>query len=190
MQKLKQKTSNNLNLVNYQYFLKNNSLKKNKIKLKQNLFQNDVFFKNKDLINVEFNKFKNYFLPLSKGKKITYTIQTQYENNSLLNYNFNYNILYYFTKLFFLKKKNKIKGKIINYKKKNIIISIFGLIFVMKQKNLFKNKRIFYSKKKNINKKKHIISLYKLRYLNFKIEKNFLSRRAYVQEIIDKKKIT
>lgn len=204
MKKLRQKQVDNFNLIDYQYFLKNNNLKQNKSKLKQNLFQSSIFLKNKNLINIEISKYENYFLPLkNKQKKVIYTIQTQYNNNFLFNYNFNYNLLYYFTKLFLNKKKinykkkinkiekiNKIKGRIVNNKIKGVSISVFGLVFLMKLKNLHKSRRIFYKKKKKLRIK---IAYYMCKYLNFKIEKklknkNILSRKTYVEEIIKRKK--
>ena len=195
MQKIKQKKINNL--LNYQHFLKNNSLKQKKIQLKQNLFENFIISKNQDFFSIDLNKKENYFLPKDKfnikKKSIIYTIQTKYENHFLLNSNLNYNLLYYFTKLIFknsIKKNNfKIKGRILNSKKKNISISFFGIIFQMKSKNLHKYRKTFFGKKFKLKKQ---VLRYKMKYLNFKIEnhlkKSILSRKAYVQEIIEKQK--
>ena len=199
MQKLKQKKINHFNLLDYKPFLKNNNLKKNKFKLKKNLFENSIFLKDTDLIWIELNKSKSIFLPNFnlnlKQNSILYTIQTQYENHFLFNYSLNYPILYYFTKLIFQNylKKKRIKGRMIkisNYKKKEFFISFFGLILKMKLKNAHKNKRFFKGRKKKIQRN---FSSYKLKYLNFNIDQNFfkksiLSRKTYVQEIIEKEK--
>jgi hypothetical protein len=194
MQKIQIKKINQL--LNYQPFLKNNNLKKNKYKLKNILFENEILLKKNGLNLIELNNYENSLLPSLKGFKnhIVYTIQTQYENYLLFNYTFNYNLLYYFSKIFFKKniKENKkiIKARILGKKKKKILISIFGLIIKIKLKKLHKNKKIFYGSKLKSTK---IISFYKLKYLNFKIDtdlnqKSSLSRKLYVQEVNEEKK--
>lgn len=195
MQKIQTKKINQL--LNYQHFLKNNNLKKNKYKLKNILFENEILFNKNGLNLIELNNYENILLPSWKGFKnhIVYSIQTQYENYLLFNYTFNYNLLYYFSKIFFKKniKENQkiIKARILGRKnKKYFLISIFGLIIKIKLKKLHKKKKIFYSSKLKSTK---IISFYKLKYLNFKIDtdlnqKSSLSRKLYVKEINENKK--
>jgi hypothetical protein len=194
MQKIQTKKINQL--LNYQHFLKNNNLKKNKYKLKNILFENEILFNKNGLNLIELNNYENILLPSLKGFKnhIVYTIRTHYENHLLFNYTFNYNLLYYFSKILFKKniKENQkiIKARIIGRKKKRILISIFGLIIKIKSKKLHKNRRMFYGSKLKSTK---IISFYKLKYLNFKIDtdlnnKSSLSRKLYVKEINEKKK--
>jgi hypothetical protein len=194
MYKIKKKKKNTL--VQYQDFLKNNDLKKKKFKLKNILFENEILLKKKGMNIIELKK-KNIFIPISLPlKRIIYTIQTQYQEHFLLNYHFNFNLLYYFSKIMFknnVKENLKtIKARIIGGNRKGILIAIFGLIFTIKPKQLHKNRRIFYKSKLKSTK---IISFYKLKYLNFKIEKNnplykksILSRKLYVKEINEKKK--
>jgi hypothetical protein len=216
MQKLKKKKINNL--VNYQQFLKNNSLKKKKFKLKNILFENQILYNNLNLESyvIEFNHYENIYLPftLIKIDEIS-TIKMKYENVFLFNYDLTYNILYQFNKIMFQnilkKKKNSIQGRILggNWNNKKIFISILGFIFDMKsfnlnnalkyKKNFFfnkNNKKGFYKKKKNINMIK-LINCYKLKYLNFKIndlntlkkKKKEFSRISYIQTTIQKQKI-
>jgi hypothetical protein len=84
-----------------------------------------------------------------------------------------------------------IKARVLGRRKKRILISIFGLIIKIKSKKLNKNKRMFYgSKLKSVK----MISFYKLKYLNFKIEtdlnqKSSLSRKLYVKEMNEKSNI-
>lgn len=195
MKKLKEKNNNLNNLLDYKHFLKNNNLKNNKFQKK--LFTNSIFLESDESILIEFNKYKNLFLPIASlidlntiKEKIIYTIQNRYKDNFLFNYNFNYNTLLYFSKLIYSNlKQNKIKGRIMNKNRKKSFVSIFGYIFSIKLKNLHKNKRIFYgSKFKSIKR----LNSFKLRSINFNLEKNwkkksFLSRKTYVQEIIEKK---
>jgi hypothetical protein len=216
MQKLKKKKINNL--VNYQQFLKNNSLKKKKFKLKNILFENQILYNNLNLESyvIEFNHYENIYLPftLIKIDEIS-TIKMKYENVFLFNYDLTYNILYQFNKIMFQnilkKKKNSIQGRILggNWNNKKIFISILGFIFDMKsfnlnnalkyKKNFFfnkNNKKGFYKKKKNINMIK-LINCYKLKYLNFQIndlntlkkKKKEFSRISYIQTTIQKQKI-
>jgi len=216
MQKLKKQKINNL--LNYQHFLKNNYLKKNKFKLKNILFENQILYKNLDSNIIEFNNYENIYLPftLIKINEIS-TIEIQYENQILFNYDLNYNILYHFNKVMFQnileKKNNIIKGRLLggNWNNKKIFISILGIIFSMKPLNLnnalnYKknfyfnkyNKKRFYNKKR-INSTK-LINCYKLKYINFKInitnnldflkkQKKIFSRLSYIQEIIQNQKI-
>ena len=229
------------NLLNYQNFLKNNSLKKKNFKLKNILFENQILYKNEDLKIIELKNSENIEIPITvlDFNQIN-TIQASYRNQLLFNYNLNYNILYNFNKIMFnyiLKQnKNKIKGRVIRGNHKKIIIAFFGRTFLMDPinlNNLINNKNNFYGKnynkkrfffkhnnrkhfkhknfnKKNFyfknNKKKHfkhknyffnfkrkrinrIIRSYKLRYLNFKIEKNktkfFFSRITYLKDLIN-----
>lgn len=206
----KLKTQNFNNLLNYQHFLKNNSLKKKRFKLKNILFENQILYKNQDLNIIEFKNSENIQIPLTiVDFKNTYTIQTLYENQLLFNYNLNYNILYNFNKIMFnyIKKKNNniIKGRVIKGNKRTILIAVLGIVFSMKSinlNNLINNKRKFYGKKNKNKNFKHgffskfkkikinrIINSYKLRYLNFKIEKiknkNVFSRIAYLEDIIE-----
>jgi len=216
MQKLKKKKINNL--VNYQQFLKNNSLKKKKFKLKNILFENQILYNNLNLESyvIEFNHYENIYLPftLIKIDEIS-TIKMKYENVFLFNYDLTYNILYQFNKIMFQnifkKKKNSIQGRILggNWNNKKIFISILGFIFDMKsfnlnnalkyKKNFFfnkNNKKGFYKKKKNINMIK-LINCYKLKYLNLQIndlntlkkKKKEFSRISYIQTTIQKQKI-
>ena len=216
MQKLKKQKFNNL--LNYQHFLKNNDLKKNKFKLKQNLFENQILYKNIDSNIIELNNYENIYLPSTViNLNNIYTIQTQYENQLLFNYNLNYDILYHFNSIIFKsiiqKNKDIIKGRVIGGTNKNVLISILGVVFSMKPinlNNLINNKKTFYINKKNKFKKKkffyipkkiqpkQLINSYKLRYLNFKIDiindlnlkqKKILSRVSYLQELIKNHKI-
>jgi hypothetical protein len=212
MQKLKKIKINNL--LNYQQFLKNNSLKKKKFKLKNILFENQILYKNLNLESyvIEFNNYENIYLPftLIKIDKIS-TIKMKYENVFLFNYDLTYNILYQFNKIIFqniLKKRdNSIKGRLLggNWNNKKIFISILGFIFSMKPINLnnaLKYKKKFYfnkNNKKDFYKKKkfnatRLINCYKLKYLNFQINnlknvKKEFSRLLYIQTIIQKQKI-
>ena len=126
MQKIKTKKINQL--LNYQPFLKNNHLKKNKYKLKNILFENEIFFNRNGFNLIELNTYENILLPSFKGFKnhILYTIQAQYENHLLFNYTFNYNLLYYFSKILFKKniEENQkiIKSRVLCRKKKSILI--------------------------------------------------------------------
>ena len=65
MKKLKQQKITNL--VNYQQFLKNNSLKKNQFKLKNILFDNKILYNNVNLESyvIEFNNYENIYLPFT-----------------------------------------------------------------------------------------------------------------------------
>jgi hypothetical protein len=216
MQKLKKKKINNL--LNYQHFLKNNDLKKNKFKLKKILFENQILYKNIDSNIIELNNYENIYLPSTVlNLNNIYTIQTQYENQLLFNYNLNYDILYHFNSIIFKniiqKNNNIIKGRIIGGTNKKVLVSILGVVFSMKPinlNNLINNKKTFYINKKNKFKKKkffyipkkiqpkQLINSYKLRYLNFKIDiindlnlkkKKILSRVSYLQELIKNHKI-
>ena len=203
----KLKTQNFNNLLNYQHFLKNNSLKKKRYKLKNIIFENQVLYKNQDLnLNIiELKNSENIQIPLTVlDFKNTYTIQSSHENQLLFNYNLNYNILYNFNKIMFnyIKKKiNIIKGRIVTGSHKKVIIAFLGMTFSMKTFNLNRsiNNKKFYTKK--LKKKKFlkykkfqnikinkIIRSYKLRYLNFKILKNkkryIFSRISYLDDII------
>ena len=214
MKKLKQQKTNNL--VNYQQFLKNTYLKKKTNKLKNILFENPILYTNLNLeaYIIEFNTYENISLPftLIKIDKIS-TIDLQYENIILFNYNFNYNILYQFNKIMFKvsfkRSTNSIKGRLLggNWNNKKILISILGLIFAMKPSNLnnalnYKKKNYFnkYNKKgfykKKINSTR-LINCYKVKYLNFQIKKkiNFknknkkeFSRLSYIQSIFKNQK--
>ena len=188
MQKLKKQKFNNL--LNYQHFLKNNDLKKNKFKLKKILFENQILYKNIDSNIIELNNYENIYLPSTVlNLNNIYTVQTQYENQLLFNYNLNYDILYHFNSIIFKniiqKNNNIIKGRIIGGTNKKVLISILGVVFSMKPinlNNLINNKKTFYINKKNKFKKKkffyitkkiqpkQLINSYKLRYLNFKID--------------------
>lgn len=203
----KLKTQNFNNLLNYQHFLRNNSLKKKIFKLKNILFENQILYKNQDLNIIELKNSENIQIPLTVlDIKDTYTVEISHENQFLFNYNLNYNILYNFNKIMFnyiKKKKNIIKGRVIKGSKKKILIAVLGIVFSMKSinlNNLINNKKKFYARKKQ--KYKHrffskfkkvkinrIIRSYKLRYLNFKIEKiknkNVFSRISYLKDIIE-----
>lgn len=204
----KLKTQNFNNLLNYQHFLKNNSLKRKKYKLKNIIFENQILYKNQDLNIIELENSENNHIPITVlDLKSTYTIQSLYQNQLLFNYNLNYNILYNFNKIMFnyLKKNNKniIKGRIVTGTRtgKKAIIAFLGMSFSMKAinlNNLIKNKKNFYTKKnkkkffkykKFRNRKiKKLIRSYTLRYLNFKIEKikkkYIFSRISYLDDII------
>lgn len=206
----KLKTQNFNNLLNYQHFLKNNSLKKKRFKLKNILFENQILYKNQDLNIIELKNSENIQIPSTVlDFKKTYTIQTLYENQLLFNYNLNYNILYNFNKIMFnyMKKKNnnKIKGRVIRGNNRKTLIAVLGITFSMKSinlNNLINNKKNFYARKYKKKKFKYgnffynfkkikinqIIKSYKLRYLNFKIEKNknknIFSRISYLEDVI------
>lgn len=211
----KLKTQNFNNLLNYQHFLKNNSFKKKRFKLKNILFENQILYKNQDLNIIELKNSENIQIPSTVlDFKKTYTIQNLYENQLLFNYSLNYNILYNFNKIMFnyikKRKNNVIKGRVVTGTNKKTLIAILGMIFSMKSinlNNLINNKKKFYAKRK---KKKHIkygnffynfkkikikkiIRSYKLRYLNFKIEtnknKNIFSRISYLEDIIEYRRI-
>ena len=197
MNKLKKQKLNHV--LNYKHFLKNNSLKKQKLKLKNILFENPILYKNKDLNIIELNNYQNIEIPLTVlNLKNINTIEKIYNDQLLFNYNLNYNILYNFNKIIFnfIKQKNdnKIKGKVIGGNKKKTLISILGFVFGMRSVNLnysinniiynngkkngfykFNKLKLFKQKKisnrlKNIKIKK-IIKTYTLRFLNFKIIK-------------------
>lgn len=209
MNKLKKEKFNSL--LNYQHFLKNNSLKKNKFKLKNILFENQILYKNQDSNIIEFNNYENIHIPLTVlDLKNIHTIKTIYDDKVLFNYNLNYNILYNFNRIllnYIKKKRNTIKGRVLTSNKNNkkVFIAILGILFSMKSINLnnlinnkknnyikkynkqkFKYKKFFYNFKKI--RTKQIIRTYKLRYLNFKIEKikkkSIFSRTSYLEEII------
>ncbi len=194
MKKLKEK--NTINLINYQHFLKNNNLKKTQFKLKNILFENQILLKKNNLFLIELNDKENILVPIKNNQNnqsIIYTIKKKYENYLLLNYSFNYNILYHFTKILFKNKikktKDIIKARIIGGNKKKIIVSIYGLLISTKPKELFKGKKLFYgSKLKSVK----VIFYYKLKYLNFKIKKylkkkkSILSRKLYVRKTNEK----
>lgn len=212
MQKLKKQKINNL--LNYQQFLKNNSLKNKKFKLKNILFANQILYNNLNLESyvIEFNNYENIYLPftLIKIDEIS-TIEMKYENVLLFNYDLTYNILHQFNKIMFrniLKKRNNlIKGRLLggNWNNKKIFISVLGFIFSMKPLNLnnaLKYKKKFYFNKNNKkefykNKKinaTRLINCYKLKYLNFQINnlknvKKEFSRLSYIQTTIQKQKI-
>lgn len=181
-------------LLDYQHFLKNNYLKKNKYKLNNNLFENTILLKKNELNLIELNQNNNIWIPILNNKlSIIYTIQRQYQNYLLFDYKFNYNLLYNYNKILlkktFKEKNKKIKGRILSGNKKRILIAIFGLIFSIRPKQLHKNKRVFYGSKLKSTK---IILFYKLKYLYFKIDvhpnkKSILSRKIYVKEINKKK---
>lgn len=207
MKKLKKQKITNL--VNYQQFLKNNSLKKNQFKLKNILFDNKILYNNVNLESyvIEFNNYENIYLPftLIKIAEIS-TISLKYKNVILFNYDLTYNILYQFNKIMFqnlFKKQNTtIKGRLLggNWNNKKIFISILGFVFCMKPFNLnnslkYKkktyfnknNKKGFYKKKINSTR---LINCYKLKYLNFMIynnknisKKKELSRISYIKTI-------
>lgn len=202
----KLKTQNFNNLLNYQHFLKNNSLKRKKYKLKNIMFENQILYKNQDLNIIELENSENIHIPVTVSDlKSTYTIQSLYQNQLLFNYNLNYNILYNFNKIMFnyLKKnkKNIVKGRIVTGTSKKAIIAFLGMSFSMKAinlNNLINNKKNFYArqnKKKFLKYKnfrnikiKKLIRSYKLRYLNFKIDKikkkYIFSRISYLEAII------
>jgi len=168
MNKLKKQKINHV--LNYEHFLKNNSLKKKKLKLKNILFENPILYKNQDLNIIELNNYENIEIPFTvlDFKNIN-TIEKTYNNQLLFNYNLNYNILYNFNKIIvnFIKQKNndKIKGKVIKGNRKKISIAIFGFIFKMKSVNLNNSIRnIIYNKKKIII----FINLINLNFLNKK----------------------
>ena len=107
MNKLKKQKINNL--LDYQHFLKKGSLKKKKLKLKNILFENQILYKNMDSNIIELNNYENVYLPLTVlNLNNIYTIQIQYENQLLFNYNLNYDILYHFNSIIFknILKKN------------------------------------------------------------------------------------
>ena len=211
MKKLKKQKITNL--LNYQQFLKNNSLKKYQFNLKNILFENKILYNNLNLESyvIEFNNYKNIYLPftLLKIAEIS-TIDIKYENVLLFNYNLTYNILYQFNKIMIKNilqnKNNVIKGRLLggNRNNKKIFISILGFVFRIKpfnlnnflnykKKNNFikKNKKRFYTNKINL---KRLINCYKLKYLNFTINKSFrdkkqLSRISYINTIIENQKI-
>jgi len=206
MNKLKKEKFNSL--LNYQHFLKNNSLKKNKFKLKNILFENQILYKNQDSNIIEFNNYENIHIPLTVlDLKNIHTIKTIYDDKVLFNYNLNYNILYNFNRIllnYIKNKRNTIKGRVLTSNKNNkkVFIAILGILFSMKSINLnnlinnkknnyikkynkqkFKYKKFFYNFKKI--RTKQIIRTYKLRYLNFKIEKikkkYIFSRTSYLE---------
>jgi hypothetical protein len=212
MNKLKKKKI--YNLLNYQHFLKNNSLNERKFKLKNILFENQILYKNQNSSIIEFNNYENIYIPSTVlDLKNIFTIKSVYNNKPLFNYNLDYNILYNYNKILFnyiIKKKKIIKGRVMTSNKNNkrVFIAILGMVFSMKSihlnnlinnknyiknynKQKFKHKNFFYNlKKKRI---KQIIQSYKLRYLNFKIEKikkkKMFSRISYIDEIIKYSKI-
>ncbi len=200
----KLKIQNYNNLLNYQHFLKNNSLKKEKYKLKNILFENQILYKNQDLNIIELRNSENIQIPFTVlDLKDIFTIKNVHKNQLLFNYNLNYSILYNFNKIIFNYKKKKdniFKSRVVTGNHKKAIMSFLGITFPIKTtnlNNLINDKRTFYCKKrlkkkiyiKFKNKKiKKIITTYKLRYLNFKIENNknkyFFSRISYIEDIL------
>ncbi len=76
----KLKTQNFNNLLNYKHFLKNNSLKKKRFKLKNILFENQILYKNQDLNIMGFKDSENIQIPLTVlDLKNIYTIEVLYE---------------------------------------------------------------------------------------------------------------
>lgn len=219
MKKLKIKKTTNL--LNYQQFLKNNYFKKHQFKLKNILFENHVLYNNLNLESsvIEFNNYKNIYLPLTSFKKSEIsTIALKYKNVLLFNYDLTFNIIYQFNKIMFKnilpRKNNIIKGRVLDKHRnhKKIYISILGCVFSIKPvnlHNLFFKKREYYIKKKKFfinqkewsKKKKFFNKLflnYKFRYLNFQIInknneklilKKKLSRTLYVETLRKNRKI-
>lgn len=208
MNKLKTQKFNNL--LNYQHFLKNNSLKKKRYKLKNILFENQILYKNQglDLKIIELENSENISIPSTVLDFNNFsTIQNLYENKILFNYNLNYNILHNFNKILFNYKKKKdniIKSRLATGDHKKIIIAFLGKTFSMKPFNLnnrlnfkkiiqkrkkFKKKIFKHKNFKNKKKKvKKLVQSYILRYLNFKIKthkkKYIFSRISYIDDII------
>jgi len=153
MNKLKIQNFNNL--LNYQHFLKNNSLKKKRFKLKNILFENQILYKNQDLNIIELKSSENIQIPITVlDIKDINTIEAKHENQLLFNYNLNYNILYNFNRIMFnyIKKikENNIRGRLMTGSHKKAIISILGFTFSMKSinlNNLINNKKNYYAKK-------------------------------------------
>lgn len=159
------KKLNKINLLNYQHFLKNSSLKKQKFKLKNILFDNPLIYKTDNLNIIEINNSKNISIPstILKFNRIN-TIKTLYENQILFNYNLTNlkaNILYNFNKIvlnYMLKKTDIIKGRMVHICKtkknkklnKKLIIAVLGMNFSIKSKNLNKKLRFLFRKKKII----------------------------------------
>jgi len=209
MNKLKIQNFNNL--LNYQHFLKNNSLKKKRFKLKNILFENQILYKNQDLNIIELKSSENIQIPITVlDIKDINTIEAKHENQLLFNYNLNYNILYNFNRIMFnyIKKikENNIRGRLMTGSHKKAIISILGFTFSMKSinlNNLINNKKNYYAKKYKKKKYKYgkflyhfkkinvnrVIRGYKLRYLNYKIEKhknkNIISRISYLEDLVE-----
>lgn len=188
---LKKKYISINNLQNYKHFLKKQYLKKKKIKLKNHFIQSNVLVEKNDFKILQTN-FKNFFISkdffylnnnTNSIKNILYTIKIAYENELLLNFDFNRNIISFFNRLFlkFFFKKNKIiQGRIISNRHKKVYVVIFGIIFLIRAKNLHR----FFSKKKKkfirirdkqkgfIYKEikvKHLLKGYKFRHIYFKI---------------------
>jgi hypothetical protein len=195
----KLKTQNFNNLLNYQHFLKNNSLKRKKYKLKNILFENQLVYKNHNLnLNIiELYNSENIQIPTTVlDFKDTYTIESFHKNQLLFNYNLNYNILHNYNNLMVNYKKknnnNTIQGRIVTGDYKKAIIAVLGRTVIIKifylNRSINKKRKIyvnkFYARKyKKKNKSKYeqkkilneqvtkLFISYTLRYLNFKIEK-------------------
>lgn len=157
----KLKKQKNINLLNYEHFLKNNSLKKKKIKLNHMIFENPILFKHQDLNIIEFNDYKNIAIPLTVlDFNSINTIETSYKNQLLFSYNLNYKILDTFWKMMFnntRKYDNDItEGRILKSDNNKVLLSILGNIFFIKSKNLHNiiNRVLIdsKSKKKRFNK--------------------------------------
>lgn len=199
MIKIKNKQFKNNNSLNYYQFLNQYNFEKTN-KFKHILFENPILIQKKKNNILNLNEKETISVPnnsIQNLDTLLYSIESQYKNHLLFNYNFQYNLLYHFSKIFL---KQKFKNKIINGRilkntknKKNVLISIFGLIFYMKLKQLHNNRKFFWKQKLKF-KYIRIVNSYKLRNLNFKInnnqyQKNNLSRKKYVQEIyLNKKK--
>lgn len=210
---IKLKTQKVTTLVHYQQFLKNNCLKKKKLKLKDTLFENEILYKNKDLnaYAAEFNKYGTIYLPftLKKRGEIA-SVNRVYENIILFNYELTNNVLLQFNKVMFSyifqKKKDLIiQGRLIRgvKKRQQVFIAILGRIFGMK--TIYLNTALDYRQqtyqKRNFRrsriKPRRLINSYKLRYLNFKINRlttfqnscKELSRVDYVKLVLENKKI-
>ena len=205
MQKLKKKKK--YIITNPEFFIKKNNLKEKKLKLNTILFKNNILLKNKNINVIEFNN-KNMFINNNNNLNLIYTIKRKYENQLLLNFNLDRNIILYFNKLIFkniIKKYNIIKGRVINISKKYkyFYIYIFGYIFSIKPKDLYSKKKWNFNLRKNNKKKiikkkiiKKINKSYRLRYINFfiNIKYNFnykkinISRTIYLKKLDSQKK--
>lgn len=161
----KLKKQNKINLLSYQHFLKNNSLKKQKFKFKNILFDNPIIYKNNNFNIIELNNSQNISIPTTiiDFNRIN-TIKTLYENQLLFNYdltNLESNIIYNFNKImlnFLLKKTNIIKGRMVDivktkknkYKNKKVLIAVLGILFTLKSLKLNKYLKYLFIKKKKL----------------------------------------
>jgi hypothetical protein len=207
----------NVKILKYEQILKNDNLKKKGNNIKKIIFDNKILYTNaySGMHIIEINNYENLYIPITVlNIKDLYTIESKFKNSFLFNYNLNYNIIYNFNKIILkqslLNNQNKIKGRIVGGTNKKTLILILGIVFSMNPRNLSKlinNKKLYYKLKYKFEKKKkpgkfhfkqiqpkQLVNCYKLRYINFKIDrkmksdlkyKMYISRLLYITDIVN-----